>query len=100
MIEGTGMQFLKHQILIHLSYWINLIPRNCAIAELLTTCRHSGFWQNEHVFSCFTVLITVSKGSFCSYWVAAWTCATQRNIKSPNDNVRGGEGNGRSIIHE
>ena len=25
---------------------------NCAIAELLTTCRHSGFWQNKHIFYC------------------------------------------------
>ena len=22
-----------------------------------------GFWPNEHVFSCFTMLVTVSKGS-------------------------------------
>ena len=35
------MQFLKHQILIQISYCINLIPGNCAIAELLTMCRHS-----------------------------------------------------------
>ena len=32
-----------------ISYCINLIPGNCAIPELLTTCRHSGFWQNKHV---------------------------------------------------
>ena len=57
------MQFLKHQILIQISHCINLIPGNFAIAELLTTCRDSGFWQNEHVFSSFTVLVTVSKGS-------------------------------------
>ena len=62
-LVGTGIKFLKHQILIQISYCINLIPGNCAIAELLTTCRHSGFWQNEHVFSCFTVLETVSIGS-------------------------------------
>ena len=76
--EGTGIQFLKHQILIQISYWISLIPRNCAIAELLTTCKHSCSWQNEHVFSCFTVLVN----------------------KIPSDNVRGGGGNGRNIIHE
>ena len=47
--------------MIQISYWINLISCNCVIAELLTKCRHFGFWQN--VFSCFTVLITVLKGS-------------------------------------
>ena len=54
--EGTGIQFLKHQILIQISFGINLMPRNCAIAEFLTT-------YNEHVFSCFTVLVNVLKGS-------------------------------------
>ena len=62
-LEGTGIQFLKHQILIQIFYCINLIPGNCAITGLLTTCMHFGFWQNEHVISCFTVLVTVSKGS-------------------------------------
>ena len=61
--EGTGIQFLKHQILIQISFGINLMPRNCAIAEFLTTYRHSCLWQNEHVFSCFTVLVSVLKGS-------------------------------------
>ena len=61
MIEGTGIQFLKHQILIQICYRINLIPCNCAIAELSATCRFSGFRQNEHGFSCFTVLVTTSK---------------------------------------
>ena len=51
---------MKHQILSQISCCINLIPGNCAIAELVTTCRYSGFWQNEHVFSCFTVLVTVT----------------------------------------
>ena len=37
VIEGTGIQFLKHQILIQISWWISLILRNCEIAELLTT---------------------------------------------------------------
>ena len=60
-LEGTGMQVPKHQILIQISYCINLIPGNCAIAELLTTCGRSGVWQNEHVLSLiFTVLVTVS----------------------------------------
>ena len=45
------------------SYCISLIPGNCEIVELLSTCRHSGSWQNEHVFSCFIVLVPVSKGS-------------------------------------
>ena len=62
-LEGTGIQFLKHQIFIQISYCINLIPGNYAIVELLSTCRHSDFRQNEHVFSCFIVLVTVSKGS-------------------------------------
>ena len=62
-LKGTDIQFLKHQILIQISYCINLMPGNCTIAELLTTCKHSGFWQNEHVLPCFTVLVTVSKGS-------------------------------------
>ena len=57
------MQFLKHQILMQIPYCINLIPGHCAIAELLSTCRHSGFWQNKHVFSCFIVLVTASEGS-------------------------------------
>ena len=43
MIESAGMQFLKHQILIQISNRVNLIPRNCAIDESLTTCRFSGF---------------------------------------------------------
>ena len=63
MMEGTGMQFLKHQILIQISYCINLTPGNCAIYELLTAFTHSGFYQNEHVFSCFTALVTVCKAS-------------------------------------
>ena len=62
-LEGTGIQFLKHYMLIQISYCINLIPGNCVIAKLLTTCRHSDFWQNIHVFSFFTLLVTVSKGS-------------------------------------
>ena len=49
-------------IFIQISYWVNLIPRNYAIPEWLTTCRYFGFWQNEYVFSCFTMLVTVSKG--------------------------------------
>ena len=53
----------NNQIFIQISYWVNLIPRNCAIAEWLTTCRHSDFWQNEHTFSRFTMLVTVWKGS-------------------------------------
>ena len=28
---------------------------------------HSGFWQNEHVFSYFTVFVTVSKGNAWVY---------------------------------
>ena len=63
VLEGTAIEFLKHQILIQISYWVNSIPCNCAIAEWLTTCRYSDFWQTEHVFSCFTVLVTVSEGS-------------------------------------
>ena len=77
MIECTGIQFLKHQILIQISYWNNLIPRNFAIAELLTKSRHSGFWHNEHVLSCFTMLVTVSKA-----FVFACTCTIVRNIKT------------------
>ena len=49
MIEDIGIKFLKHRILIQMSYWINLMPLNCAIAEMLRTCRHSDFGQNEHV---------------------------------------------------
>ena len=95
ILEGTGIQFLKHQFLIQISYWVNLKPRICAIAEWLTTCRYSGFWQNKHVSSCFTMLVTVSKGR-----LDVCTCATVWNIKSPNDNVRGGGGNWRGIIYE
>ena len=62
-LEDTGIQLMKHQFLIQISYYIHLIPGNCAIAKLLTRCRHSGFWQNEHVFSYFTVSGTISKGS-------------------------------------
>ena len=46
-----------------ISYCINLIPGNGAIPELLTTSRQTGFWENEHALSCFTVLVTVSKGT-------------------------------------
>ena len=49
--------------MIQISYWVNLIPRNCAISEWLTTCKYSDFWRNEHVFSYVTILVTVSKGS-------------------------------------
>ena len=42
-LEDTGMQFLKHEILIQISNCINFIPGNCAIAGVLNTCRHSGF---------------------------------------------------------
>ena len=49
--------------MIQISYWVNLIPRNCAIPEWLTTCKYSDFWRNEHVFSYVTILVTVSKGS-------------------------------------
>ena len=58
VLEGAGIQFVKHQFLIQIPNWVDLISRNCAIAEELTTCRHSGFWQNEHVFSWFTMLVT------------------------------------------
>ena len=57
ILEDTGIHFLNQ------FDSRNLIPRNCVIAEWLATCRFSGFWQNEHVFSCFTVLVTVSEGS-------------------------------------
>ena len=67
--------------MIQTAYSINLIPGYYAIAELLTTCGHSGFWQNEHVFSCFTVLVTVSK------------CGTLEVLEVKGDS-------GRSIIHE
>ena len=60
-LEGTGIQFRRHQILIQISYCINLMPGNCAVAELLIAWRHSGFSINEHVISCFIVLVTVSK---------------------------------------
>ena len=33
ILEGTDIQFLKHQFLIQIFYWVDLIPRNCAIAE-------------------------------------------------------------------
>ena len=49
--------------MIQISYLVNLIPRNCAIPEWLTTCKYSDFWRNEHVFSYVTILVTVSKGS-------------------------------------
>ena len=63
ILQGSEIQLLKHQIFIQISYWINFIPCNCAIVEWLTACRYSGFWQNEHVLSCFIVLVFVSKGS-------------------------------------
>ena len=47
ILEGTGMQILNYQILIQILYWLIFITPNCAIAEWLTTCRYSGFWQNE-----------------------------------------------------
>ena len=65
VLEGTGIPFLKHQILIQISYWVNFVPHDCAIAEWLTTCSYSGFWQNEHVFSYFTLLVTVSCNCSC-----------------------------------
>ena len=37
IFEGAGIEFLNHQILIQISYWVNLIPRNCAIAKWLTS---------------------------------------------------------------
>ena len=43
ILEGSGTQFLKHQILIQISHSVDLIPRNCAIAEWLTTCKYSDF---------------------------------------------------------
>ena len=54
---------MKQQVLIQIFEFTDLIPRNCAIPELVNTYWHSDSWQNEHVFSCFTVLVTVSKGS-------------------------------------
>ena len=42
---------------------MDLVPRSCIMAKLLTTSRDSDFRQNEHVFSRLTVLVTVSKGS-------------------------------------
>ena len=77
--------------LSQISCCINLIPGNCAIAELVTTCRHSGFWQNEHVFSCFIVLVTVVR-KFLPVLSCCQHFATVRNIKSPNDNARGAGG--------
>ena len=60
MTEGTGIQFLKHQILIQISYCINLIPGNCAIAELLTMCIL--IFDKMNMFShFFTVLVTFLK---------------------------------------
>ena len=58
ILEGTGMQFLKNQFLIKISNWVDLIPRNIAIAEQLTMCRYSGFWENEDDFSWSDMLIT------------------------------------------
>ena len=52
----------RHTIPETLNFNSNILL-NFPIAELLTTCRHSGFWQNEHAVSVFTVLVTVSKGS-------------------------------------
>ena len=72
ILEGTGIQFLKHQVLIQTTYWVNLVPHNCTIVEQLTTCRYSGFWQNEHVFSCFTMLVTLSKGGVKFLPVLSW----------------------------
>ena len=33
ILEAAGVQFLKQQFLIQISYWVDLIPHNCAIAE-------------------------------------------------------------------
>ena len=78
------------------------MPHNWAIAVWLVTYSYPGFSQNKHIFSRFTVLVTVSEDStgFCLYWVAACTCPTVWNIKSSNDCVRGEGRNGRGIIHE
>ena len=89
------MYYDKIPILFQIFYWVNLIRLNCGIAEWLTTCKCSGSWQNEHVFSCFTVLVTVSKEILAFLPVSA-----VRNINSTNDNVRRGGGNGRGIIHD
>ena len=51
ILEGIDIRFLKHQILIQISYYVNLIPHNCAPAEWLLWYRYSG------------ILVTVSKGS-------------------------------------
>ena len=33
ILEGIGIQFLKHEFLIQISYWVDLVPRNFAIAK-------------------------------------------------------------------
>ena len=96
IVEGTDTQFLKHQILIQISYWVNLIPRDCAIADWLAAYRHV-FWFLTK-WTCFLMFYCISNCfkrqylSFCLYWVAACTCATVRNIKNSDDNVRGKRG--------
>ena len=76
-----------------LKYSTELISYNVT-AQLLNSLLRAGtlVFDKMNKFLCFTVLVTVSRGStesFCLYWVAACTCATVQNIKSPNDNVRG-----------
>ena len=109
ILEGRGVQILKHQILIHISSF--------AIAEWLTTCGYSSFWQNEQKdFTFYEAVVTgwnqagstgePSPGStsfmmycvsnyfrsnylsFCLLWVNACKYATIWNIKSPSINVK------------
>ena len=57
---------------------------------------------NERVFSCFTMLVTVSKGRLQFLTVNLMSARVRQfeTLRVPNDNVRGGGGNGRGIIHK
>ena len=85
ILEGTGIQFLKHQFLVETPYWVNLIPRNCAIVEWLLTSRYSGFWQNKHIFYFLFLIIVLflpwrtqvfptgwSHNELIAIWCIAW----------------------------
>ena len=74
--------------------------------QLLNSYLRAGillFDKNEHVFSWFTMFVTdfqrLTYIPACIKLMHA--CVIQfKTFKSPNDNVRGGGGNGSGIIHE
>ena len=85
----------RHTILETPNFDSNILL-SCAIADWLTAYRHV-FWFLTK-WTCFLMFYCISNCfkrqylSFCLYWVAACTCATVRNIKNSDDNVRGKRG--------